>query len=218
MGCIAGLVENIADSVCRDPSFVGCNSSTLNLGTVSFTSGSEITIVGDNISQIWSRPVTATGCNKTTFNGGSSYSGETYTAYSENADCRNNPGYPGDLFTGCAVIKYASQICPYPWRVPTANDYDKLVRALGGKMGESSLTFIVDKFEGIWKGERAGEASNEGLFNADCMIYKLASATPSLLGYVKAHPGICDKNMENLYHIGYSATLMGMFIRCVREN
>jgi hypothetical protein len=66
MGCLPGLVEN-AVGVCAAPTAIGCNNTTLDLGTVSFASGTEITIVGDNIAQIWSRPVTATGCQKTNY-------------------------------------------------------------------------------------------------------------------------------------------------------
>jgi uncharacterized protein (TIGR02145 family) len=211
MGCIAGLVENIADSVCRDPSFVHCNSSTLNLGTVSFTSGSEITIVGENISQIWSRPVTATGCQKTTFNGG--------TTYSANTDCRNNPGFSGDFFNGCAVLKYANQICPYPWRVPTANDYDKLINALGGKLWENNQTFVQTKMRDVWGGSPAGECYETGLIvGVDNMLYKHSTGSASVLGYFGCRG--YDKGSKETYMCvrNYGETHKGMNVRCVREN
>jgi uncharacterized protein (TIGR02145 family) len=210
MGCIAGLVENIADSVCRDPSFVGCNSSTLNLGTVSFTSGSEITIVGDNISQIWSRPVTATGCNKTTFNGG--------TSENINADCRNNPGYPGDLFTGCAVLKYASQICPYPWRVPTANDYSKLVQALGGAMYEKNEKFIKDMMVGVWAGVTAGECGNNQIpYGHDSMLYRTQSMHSGTIYTFKVHGAVTWP--ESAWTISFvGSPWLAMSVRCVRDN
>jgi hypothetical protein len=147
-GCAAGLVENSA-GICVAPSAVGCNSNTLNLGVTSFTAGSEITIVGNGISQIWSRPVTATGCQKETFNGG--------TTNAPSADCRTTPGYAGDYFSGCAVLQYADVLCPAPWRVPTHYDFEKLDISMGGTgVTRTDAAFIDIHYVGQWGGHYRG--------------------------------------------------------------
>jgi hypothetical protein len=145
MGCVAGLMEHLS-GVCAEPSTVGCNNGVLNLGPTSFTAGTEVTIVGNGISQIWSRPVTATGCQKTTYNAG--------TSGSYNADCRANPNNAGDYFSQCAVAQYAETICPPPWRVPLAADFENLFAAFGeNSTPVYGLTFIQEKLINIWKGE-----------------------------------------------------------------
>ena len=153
-GCLPGLTENI-DGTCTAPSSIGCNSSTLNLGTVSFTAGTEITITGNNISQIWSRPVTATGCQKTSYNGGSN---NNY-----NADCRTNPNYAGDYFSQCAVVRYAEKICPPPWRVPSRADMEDLLFASGAtSIDFVDQTFIANKMIGTWASQWSNFCSKDG--------------------------------------------------------
>ena len=141
MGCVAGLVVN-EYGICVAPSYAGCNDNTLDLGTVSFTAGSEVQIVGNGISQIWSRPVTATGCQKTDYDRGSSPD-------NFNVDCRKSEGYNGDYFSGCALLKYATDICPPPWRLPSNEDGRKLLIAMGGcPTGCISLQFVNEKLIG----------------------------------------------------------------------
>jgi uncharacterized protein (TIGR02145 family) len=119
----------IATICCR--LFVACeNSKKLcsfqtpkwgdSLGTVGFAT-SETWKIGN---QEWSDAVTATACNKTTFDGGEK------TNF--NADCRSNPNQKGDLFSWCAVYRFQDQLCPAPWRVPTKKDIIELDIALGG--------------------------------------------------------------------------------------
>ena len=148
-GCVAGLVEN-EKGICVALSLAGCNDYTLNLGAVSFTAGAEVQIVGNGISQIWSRPVTAEGCQKEAYSYGINYN-------DINPDCRTNPGYNGDLFSGCAVLKYAASICPGPWRVPTRQDFVNLLAAMGGCTNTCvDYDFIVNKIISLWGGEWYG--------------------------------------------------------------
>jgi hypothetical protein len=105
----------------------GCNNMVPgwgeSLGVVSFQTNN-IWVVGN---QAWSDAVTATNCsNKTTFNGGD------FIGVNNNADCRSNPGFPGDVFSWCAVNRFPNTICPAPWRVPTRQDFIDLDIALGG--------------------------------------------------------------------------------------
>ncbi len=100
---------------------MGCNSSTIALGTVKFATPNEWTIG----SQRWSDVVTASGCNKTTYNGGNE---NNY-----NADCRRaTNGFSGHYFSWCAVVKYGATLCPAPWRVPTKDDFVALDKTFGG--------------------------------------------------------------------------------------
>jgi uncharacterized protein (TIGR02145 family) len=140
----------------------GCNSSVPNWGSSlgEVTRGAERTISGNGITQIWSDAVTATVCNKTTFDGGSEGS--------YNADCRSNPDYPGDLFTWCAVIQYKDELCPAPWRVPTREDFIDLDKALGGqgKDGDGDVNLYIQTWGGTWSGwsNASGTVSTHGRF------------------------------------------------------
>jgi len=115
-----------------------------SLGTVSFASN-QTWQIGE---QIWSDAVQATGCQKTSFFGGSS------GAY--RADCRSNPGFPGDLFSWCAVVQYANVLCPVPWRIPVAGDFQVLV---------DNINKLNAHLTGIhWGAGRSGGYSGDGVF------------------------------------------------------
>jgi hypothetical protein len=154
MGCVAGLVENLS-SVCITPPSTICTNNTFDIGTASFSAGTEVTIIGNGISQKWSRPVTATGCQKQNFNGG------TYTAYRN--DCRTNPSYSGDYFSGCAMLFNAAKLCPPPWRIPVAADYLDLLTALGGVPGREDQVFCETKLINLWGAELHGWCSGDGV-------------------------------------------------------
>ena len=150
-----------------------CNTRTPgwgdSLGTVSFHTDQEWTIEGNGITQIWSDAVTATNCQKTDFNGAAG-------VFSFNADCRSNPDFPGDFFSWCAVVRFANVLCPYPWRVPTREDFRNLDIALGGN-GEQRFAsssniatpeFVIENYLNRWGGFFGGnsalieELSNQG--------------------------------------------------------
>ncbi|MDR0694015.1 MAG: hypothetical protein LBF81_01770 [Prevotellaceae bacterium] len=222
MGCVAGLVENTAsNNICINPSAVGCTNNTLNLGTVSFTAGTEIEIVGNGISQSWSRPVTATGCQKTTFDGG------TYTNYQ--ADCRTNPNYAGDYFSGCAVIRYASTLCPPPWRVPLASDYAGLLYALGkypvSIESQNAVEDLVNRWGcelNGWCGPK-GEIASYGTYGA----YS-TGATNGTQGadagftYMAYHRFAVTMDVSGGSYIAASSHAnvlgCGLAVRCIRDN
>ena len=105
--------------------FVGCTKSEGEapdgLGKISFATSRTWVISGAGITQTWSDVVVASGAeNKTTFDGGGPEF-DTYT-YVTKVDWRNNPGYPGTLFSGEAMMKYKTYLCPDGWRVPTRED------------------------------------------------------------------------------------------------
>ena len=104
---------------------------------------------------MWSRPVTATGCQKTTFNGG--------TAASVKSDCRTNPGYAGDYISWCAAVKYSDQLCPFPWHVPTAEDFCRLHQALTGAAcvdttNAAWTNIYVNQWDLEWNGYAIGDS------------------------------------------------------------
>ena len=107
------------------------------LGNVSFATDSTWTISGNDIFQIWSDAVQTDYCsNKTSFRGGLNV--KENNEYIDNewvhfyVDCRSNPGQKGDLFSWLAVYELRRELCPYPWRVPTVQDFIDLDIALGG--------------------------------------------------------------------------------------
>jgi uncharacterized protein (TIGR02145 family) len=106
----------------------GCNNETPkfgnDLGTI--THGKEIKLGG----KIWSAPVTAANCQKTKFDGGPLPNRRNPSTF--NADCRTNPGFEGSLFSWCAVVRFADELCPHPWRVPTQQDFQDLMKAICG--------------------------------------------------------------------------------------
>jgi uncharacterized protein (TIGR02145 family) len=88
----------------------GCVRSTYTLGTVGFANADTYTQNGITISA----PVTATGCQKTSFDAGASGS---FTA-----DCREVPGYNAAYYSWCMAMHWNTVLCPSPWRVPSRND------------------------------------------------------------------------------------------------
>ena len=116
------------DLLVSNTKYYGCNKLTPgfgeNLGTIAFATDSTWSIIGNGHVQIWSDAITATNCQKTTFDGG--------MKNNLNADCRSNSGFRGDLFSWCVVYRFADQLCPSPWRVPTVQDFINLDIAMGG--------------------------------------------------------------------------------------
>ncbi|MDR3133099.1 MAG: PEGA domain-containing protein [Prevotellaceae bacterium] len=99
----------------------GCVASTIDLEEVGFVSNNTWEIE----NQMWSAPVTATYCEKATFNSG------TEGNYRE--DCRRHPQAKyGHLFSWCMVANYDTLLCPSPWRVPNKADFDRLEKNTTG--------------------------------------------------------------------------------------
>jgi len=109
-------------------------------------------------NQIWSDPVRAENCQKTTFRGNEG------TVRDFNADCCDNPGYAGNFFSWCAVARFAEWLCPYPWRVPTLKDFEILNRTIRrGKLRvDKDFPQIIEKYKNEFGGEWTGQASPNG--------------------------------------------------------
>ena len=138
-----------------------------SLGTANFVTDSIWTISNGEITQIWSDAVTATGCNKTHFNGGNR-NDKIF-----NIDCRSNPGQKGDLFSWRAVSELKEELCSSPWRVPTVQDFIDLDIALGGTgEGQSNFTYTGEgryqdnahaiKYVNLWGGTFGGKCGLGG--------------------------------------------------------
>ena len=140
------------------------------LGEVYFATDSTWTMTRGGITQIWSDAVHTTRCDtlpsihwRPTFYGGD------LTALNFNADCRNNftvvggsrIEMKGNLFTWCAVSRFQDDLCPYPWRVPTADDFfvlDTILRR-GGNPGQTTLR---DRYVNEWGATYAGGCGTTG--------------------------------------------------------
>jgi len=208
------------------PLFTGGSLGTISYGSATNTniSTNTTTVSNGTITQVWSSPVFASNCNKTTFNGGS--------ATSSNADCRrshaSNRNFPGagDLFSWCAVMRFADQLCPSPWRVPTIQDFVNLNTAMGGSgSGDSfwsSLTNFIGTGTNQWAGVLAGASLQTGALSEQGRIgYYWSSqmdregdATRATILHIDSTP----QGLGALVSLGWGAKNVGMLLRCVRDN
>ena len=198
--------------------FAQQNTWSSALGNVSFATDSIWTISRefmfmDDIFQIWSDAVQTDVCSrKKSFNGGSFEKGF-------NIDCRSNPDQKGDLFSWRAVFELRYELCPYPWRVPTREDFINLDRALGG--GGSVFRCDrrwshIDKYLNNWGGVFGGRSSSSGYLMGQDLRADYWSQEPSFgcsaytlsFHYIKGHifPQNCIERS------------FGASLRCIRDN
>ena len=182
-----------------------------SLGTISFDSrGHNALIEGNGVAQIWSGAVTATACQKNIFHGGGWNPLRFYT------DCRSaGTGWPGDLFSWCAVVRFADVLCPYPWRVPTRQDFINLDVAMGGSgdRREGDLDFVNTNYMTRWGGAMAGRSDNvgsRGLIGTG--FYWTQSEAWEVTGYTLAFSniGTIDPHLRQ-------NKLYGQSLRCIRD-
>jgi uncharacterized protein (TIGR02145 family) len=191
------------------PAATGCTNNTpewgSSLGTVSFASSKTWEISGNGITQVWSDAVQAVGCNKTTFVGGSL---DNYYA-----DCRSNPDYPGDLFSWCAVTRFASILCPTPWRVPTVNDFCNLDKAIfktstcNSRVSAYAASVYIDTWGGAYGGGYIYTPWDQG----SRAIYWTQSDAGAVSGYSMFF--LLDGTIAPQ---GSSSKYLGLALRCVR--
>lgn len=127
------------------------------LGRASFVTSSTWEISNDSITQIWSDAVQTDDCrNKTSFSGWSLAAGY-------NVDCRSNPDQRGVLFSWQAVYELREELCPYPWRVPTREDFRDLDIAMGGTgQFRTNTTFVNNNYITLWGGAFGGACNTSG--------------------------------------------------------
>jgi len=172
-------------------------------------------------NQIWSDAVQASGCGCTqTFNGGDWQRWRWYRD-SFNVDCLANPNHKGDFFSWEAINQFGDKLCPYPWRVPTAQDFIDLDITMGGTgtriEREMAQQFVFDNYINRWGGAFGGHYSSDSL------------RPPGNWGSYwsqSIHPyGIGGMGVALFFSIGgwvapdgSSAKNNGHMVRCVRDN
>jgi uncharacterized protein (TIGR02145 family) len=147
-----------------------CALSVTEIGTISFRSD-RTWKVGDFT---WSDVVMGSGCRKTTYNGGDMALGQF------KADCRENTGEYGDLFSWQAVSLYRFDICPEGWHIPHFREFANLDKALGGAgVNFQQDVMLINKYLTLWGADFSGsvDAVND-LYNQDThgFYWSLSSA------------------------------------------
>jgi uncharacterized protein (TIGR02145 family) len=177
-----------------------------NLGTVSFAS-TNTWPVG---SLIWSDVVQTDSCrNKTTFNGGSN---QPFLS-----DCRSNPGYPGDLFSWCAAVKFRDTLCPAPWRLPTRQDFIDLDRALGGNGNNGQInSTLLGRYVSEWGATFGGYRSptNQLINQGTRALYWARTEFNKTRGYYLMLSSDNDNRVSPQETIDKG---FGLSVRCVRS-
>jgi len=169
-----GSITSITDATRNPEGFVnipGCSITTFNLGTVSFVSSQTWSVSGtganSHIKQIWSTPVMATNCNKTT------YAGNTVAPFSYDCRKHSQDSY-GHLFSWCMIKRYATQLCPSPWRVPTPTDMCNTDKALNSR---ANCTNRTDQAAcARWKSSSWGSSPNIVLVYRDNRLSEAVTA------------------------------------------
>jgi uncharacterized protein (TIGR02145 family) len=205
------LVAVIAD----DGTVIAWTAGTANI-TVTTTDGNKtatcvITIIGFSFKTdttwtipnggTWSDVVMSTRCRKTSFNGNT-------------ADCRQNEGNYGDLFSWYAVDAWKNELCPAPWRVPTKDDFVNLDKALDGTgKNEQYNTTLRDKYLNSWGGAYGGYCDSDGTLYSQGSIARYWSQSEYSSGRAYSlrfdTSGYVDpQDYNNKYH--------GFTLRCVR--
>jgi len=197
-----------------------------NLGKVSFATDSVWIISGNGITQIWSDAVQTDSCsNKTTFDGGDWDWKEKVGNF--NIDCRSNPNYKGDLFSWRAVSEFKNELCSAPWRVPTIDDFNDLMRAMGNTenlwrglgfgdgFSPEDLAYR-DKFLNDWGGIYAGySVGSKLMYQGEFANYWSQSNFDAVdiakgFGFEIRTSGVVGVTTDFKYE--------GKSLRCVRDN
>jgi len=205
---------------------VGGFAQQFNLGKVFFATDSTWTISGNGIFQIWSDAVQTDSCgNKTEFHGGD----EWISLFK--IDCRSNPSQKGDLFSWLAISELKDELCPYPWRVPTKQDFIDLDIAFGGDgrnryfgdVGQPLAQFVTDNYIIRWGGNYVGYCSFRGELSSQGFWGQYPSLSESeeygiyfyVLRFYTDFPGISHAILNPQQLTGKTS---GNPLRCVRDN
>ena len=205
----------------------GESLGTVSWGTIGNTDieSGTTTIIGTDgrYDQVWSGAVFASACqDRTTFVSMANNSGNF------NADCRRaHTELTGHFFSWCAVVRFADVLCPYPWRVPSYEDFIDLDMNLGGTGQSRSWdddeelqwytsvtgTGYAPEIGGIWDGARFTGTSR----NPTSSRSYYWSSTESSSGF--AHKLGYSLNHINIPRGGFSQVIdksSGFALRCVR--
>ena len=202
----------------------GCFAQQFNLGKVSFATDSVWIILGNGVSQIWSDAVQTDTCsNRTEFRGRKRDT--LRPLFVPITDCRSNPNQKGDLFSWLAVSEFKNVLCPYPWRVPTKQDFINLDIALGGtgknrgpeRNDPVHIRFIQDNYIPHWGLSFGGYSVSTYPWFSDqgwVAYYWSQSERDCGAGIVyKLGISCCDIHPQ-----GTASKAWGYSLRCVRDN
>jgi uncharacterized protein (TIGR02145 family) len=198
------------------------------LGAVSFRTPSTWTVGGVE----WSDYVTATGCQKSDYDGGY-YIGDK--DYAVNIDCRQNftPGM-ADYFSWAAVYAYEEALCPAGWRMPVFEDLVALNVALGGlgveqntyddETGEPSeqeaaaVKALSEKYISDWGGEYAGFTTpgNKASQGAEGYIWSTTTYSDEYNKHANVHTTFYSEVQTS--PISYLFKGVGLPVRCIKED
>jgi uncharacterized protein (TIGR02145 family) len=158
-----------------------------------------------SVRQTWSDHINIPGCNKEDFSSGE------HPFTSPRADCRNNPnGY--FLYSGAYVAQNAATLCPEGWRIPTKDDFDKVIAICN----ISAYGFMYNTADGGFGGTLGGYCDHTG---------KLDGLSPSKSG---SYWSVTDDDDSGIsaYYLSFSEggsknleahyKIMGFGVRCVR--
>ena len=157
-------------------------------------------------TQIWSDVINDPACNKEDFNGGANSD--------PLADGRNND-QDGYLYSWPYVQQHAAALCPDGWRVPTADDFAALDKALGGT-GENDQkdATLLDAYVNTWAAAYGGYGSNYGVYTkgSEGSYWSQSEANGEIAYFLKVSKtgGISPK--AESYKSG------GRMLRCVRDE
>jgi uncharacterized protein (TIGR02145 family) len=189
---------------------------TDGLGLVSFVSDREWRVEGHGVVQIWSDVVQADSCsNMKEFTGSSNRQGFRFSLI----NCRSNPNHPGDLLTWCAVVHFAPELCPAPWRVPTAADFCNLDRILMGSglcySHATTLDHLKATYIDVWGGTFNGGSGSRGtlFYGGEKAYYWSITEYDEFYAFYlhyDIHGSIKSQCTENTKSLGFS-------LRCVRD-
>ena len=209
------------------------NNTDPNVGSTTVNG----TVGGVARTQVWSAHVRTEFCsNRTT----------AMTTVNNRIDCRNNTenlaaagGF--DYFSWCFVMRYANLLCPYPWRVPTTEDFHALdtifAEAFGSPASPDGGADNPAHFGG-WGQNRVILVANRPAWNGDDGFYRgsgpnqwagglwtgwAANQTNSSSYYWSSTPN----TTTTAFSLGLSSTMViprsndqryhGFALRCIRE-
>ena len=222
----------------------GCNFNTPGwgengLGTITWGSTTNTDIdygattilgTGGRPTQVWSDAVFATACAKGNTTSGNEFNGGSTGNF--NADCRQTrhtfeagraTAITGDLFSWCAVMRFADQLCPYPWRVPTMEDFGNLHQNLGFELPNPGIQVQHFNFgDFLPTVGTVAVPQRGGRWNAVRLIGNATSLTNAGTNYWAS----TETNASNARHIMVNSTIvipqassnknLGYAVRCVR--
>jgi len=178
--------ENGCNDRTSGVNFFGGLGTPLTITNTRFNPQARLDTVGN---QIWSPPILGCvrGAGTNNFTGITSSEGGSF-----NADCRPTAmsvsQTEGTLFSWCAVVRFADILCPGDWRIPSAEDFAALDRAIRGSgTGEESyVSFdVVEKYRTQWANQ-VGIGTTEqaryygGMFGGMILTGVGMSTTPTL--------------------------------------